>query len=86
MDVEQLHNDIRAAYPSDPITSAHLQPTSPTHLTSSDKWSTSDEGLLLLNDWIYVPDVPELRLSVLKHKHDHPLSGHFCKGTIGVPL
>jgi hypothetical protein len=24
MDVEQLHNDIRAAYPSDPITSAHL--------------------------------------------------------------
>ena len=91
MDVEKLHNDIRAAYPSDPITSAHLhstsahlqstsahlQSTSATPSTSSDKWTTSDEGLLLLNDRIYVPDVPDLRLSVLKYKHDHPLSGHF---------
>jgi len=77
MDVEQLHNDIQAAYPSDPITSTHIQPTSPTLPTSSDKWTTSDEGLLLLKNWIYVPDVPELRLSVLKYKHDHPLSGHF---------
>ena len=77
MDVEQLHNDIRTAYPSDPITSAHLQSTSTTPSTCSNKWTTSDEGLLLLNDRIYVPDVPELRLSVLKYKHDHLLSGHF---------
>ena len=77
MDVEQLHNDIRTSYPSDPITSAHLQSTSTTPSTSSDKWTTSDEGLLLLNDRIYVPDVADLRMRVLKNKHDHPLSGHF---------
>ena len=70
MDSEQLHDDIRKSYTSDPITSAHLTPT-------SDKWTTSDEGLLLLNDRIYVPDVSDLRLRVLKYKHDHPLSGHF---------
>jgi len=57
MDVEQLYDDIRVGYTSDPVTSA--------------------EGLLLLNDRIYVPDVSDLRLRVLNHKHDHPISGHF---------
>jgi len=71
MDVEQLYNDIRAGYTSDPVTSAQLpQPSNP-------KWTLSAEGLLLLNDRIYVPDVPDLRLQVLNHKHDHPISGHF---------
>ena len=69
MDVEQLHADIRAAYTLDALTSIHLpKPSDP-------KWSLSD-GLLLLNDRIYVPDAADLRLRVLKHKHDHPLSGH----------
>jgi len=71
MDVEQLYDDIRAGYTSDPVTSAQLpQPSDP-------KWTLSAEGLLLLNDRIYVPDVPDLRLRVLNHKHDHPISGHF---------
>ena len=70
MDLEQLHSDIREGYASDPITSAQLpQPSDP-------KWTLSN-GLLLLNNQIYVPDVPNLRLRVLQHKHDHPLSGHF---------
>ena len=77
MDSEQLHDDIRKSYTSDPITSAHLTSTSDALPTSSDKWTTSEEGLLLLNDRIYVPDVSDLRLRVLKYKHDHPLSGHF---------
>ena len=70
MDVEQLHTDIRAVYAEDPITSPQLpQPTDP-------KWTLTD-GLLHLNDRIYVPDVADLRLRVLKHKHDHPLAGHY---------
>lgn len=69
MDVEKLHADIRAAYASDPVTAVHLlQPTDP-------KWSMS-EGLLFLNGRIYVPDSSDLRLCVLKYKHNHPLSGH----------
>ena len=69
MDVEQLHFDIRAAYDADPLTSGQLpQPSDP-------KWS-STEGLLLLNNRIYVPDSADLRLRVMKHMHDHPLSGH----------
>src|ERR1700688_867390 len=57
MDVKQLHKDIRAAYAADPITSAQL-PT-----PSAPKWTFTD-GLLYLNNRIYVPDVPGLRLWV----------------------
>ena len=54
MDLEQLHDDIRVGYTSDPVTSAQLpQPSDP-------KWTLSEEGLLLINDRIYVPDVPDL--------------------------
>src|SRR5882757_3493085 len=67
MDVEQLHSDIRAGYDSDPITANQLpQPSDP-------KWTVSD-GLLLQNDRIYIPDIADLRLRVLKNKHDHPLA------------
>jgi hypothetical protein len=57
------------AYDNDPLTSAQLpQPSDP-------RWTLSD-GLLRLNDRIFVPDSPDLRLRVMKHMHDHPLSGH----------
>jgi len=70
MDVNQLHDDIRATYTSDPLTVSQFpQPSDP-------KWTIVD-GLLRLNDRIYVPDVPDLRLRVLRNKHDHPLAGHF---------
>ena len=70
MDVEQLHADIRAAYPADPITRAQI-PT-----PSDAKWKIAND-LLLLSDRVYVPDAADLRLRVLRTKHDHPLSGHF---------
>ena len=70
MDVEQLHKDIQIGYATDPITSAQLPQPSDT------KWTLS-EGLLLLNNRIYVPDAAELRLRVIRNKHDHPLAGHF---------
>jgi hypothetical protein len=72
MDTEKLHKDIRSAYSADPITSAQL----PTPI--DPKWTIMD-GLLMLNDWIYVPDSPDLRLQVLWNKHNHPVSGHFSQ-------
>ena len=70
MDIEHLHENIRDSYASDPITAAQLpKPTDP-------KWTLSNEGLLLYNDRIYVPETNDLRLKVLIHKHDHPISGH----------
>ena len=69
MDVEQLHDDIRTSYSSDPATAIHL-PT-----PADPKWNLTD-GLLYLNNRIYVPEHADLRLRILRHKHDHPLSGH----------
>jgi hypothetical protein len=70
IDVERLHNDIRTAYASDPVATSHLPSPSDTN------WSLSEDGFLLLNDRIYVPDQNDLRLRVLRNKHDHPLAGH----------
>jgi hypothetical protein len=70
LDYEQLHSDIRAALPDDPIASEHLA-------NPQGRWSTNADGFLLLDDRIYVPDANDLRLRVLQFKHDHMLSGHF---------
>jgi hypothetical protein len=70
IDIENLHQDIRSAYASDPVAKTHI-PT-----PSATNWSLSEDGLLLLNDRLYVPDQNDLRLRVLRNKHDHPLSGH----------
>ena len=37
----------------------------------------SPDGLLRLDDCIYVPDLGTLQLHVLQYAHNHPLSGHF---------
>ena len=62
MDIEKLC--------SDPIASAQLDSPSP-------RWSVDSEGLLLLNDKIYVPNTADLQLQILQYKHDHLISGHF---------
>jgi len=54
MDLEQLTEDIRSAYLHDPISSAQL-PT-----PSAPKWSLSEDGMLLLNERLYVPDHNDL--------------------------
>src|SRR5205807_10056686 len=71
MDVEQLHLNILSALPSDPVVSHHLS-------SSEDpSWSYGSNGLLHLDNRIYVPEANDLCLCVLHYKHDHPLSGHF---------
>ena len=71
MDIEQLHNDILSALPSDPIMQIHLSDT------SHPRWSIDATGLLHLDGRIFVPKADDLRLRVLHFKHDHPLSGHY---------
>jgi len=54
MDLEQLTEDICSAYPHDPVSSAQL-PT-----PSAPKWSLSEDGMLLLNKRLYIPDHDDL--------------------------
>ena len=75
MDTEQLHSDILSVLPKDPAASEQIDLLNSGKATP--RWSLSPEGFLLLNDRIYVPDADDLRLRVLKYKHDHILSGHF---------
>jgi len=71
MDVETLHSDILSALPSDPIAQVHL--ADPLHSC----WSTDEAGFLRLDSHIYVLDLDDLRLQVLRYQHNHPLAGHF---------
>jgi len=71
MDVETLHSNILSALPSDPISQVHLADP------LDSRWSTDEAGFLRLDGRIYVPDLDDLRLWVLRYRHDHPLAGHF---------
>jgi len=69
MDQEQLNSDILSALPADPLYIAHQKEPQP-------KWSVTDDGFLRYDKLIYIPDSNDLRLRVLRYKHDHILSGH----------
>lgn len=94
-DMDKLLSDIRSAYSSDSTASLHLSKLNPISSESSSaipiqtsslspSWTFSN-NLLLLNGRIFVPDVSDLRLRVLRHKHDHILSGHLGQNkTLGL--
>ena len=71
MDTERLQADI--------ISSLQLDPTVLEHLSdeAESRWTTSPNGLLQLDNRIYVLDSGMLQLHVLQYAHDHPLLGHF---------
>ena len=69
MDQEQLNSDILSALPDDPVYKAHLEEPLP-------GWSIDSDGFLRQGNLIYIPDSNDLRLRVLRYKHDHILSGH----------
>jgi hypothetical protein len=71
VDVHKLHNDIKGALSSDSVASIHINDG------NDSRWKLGEDGLLRLDNKIYVPDVDGLRLKVLQYKHDHILSGHF---------
>ena len=78
IDTERLHSDIRDHLRDDPaaITGIGLA-----ELGSSTRWTLDPDGLLRLDERIYVPLVngvsDELRVRVLQHNHDHILAGHY---------
>lgn len=70
LDSSTLYNDIKLSLPLDPTVSDQLQ-----RLTAP--YTISEAGLLLHSGRIYIPDAKDLRLRVLRERHDHPVSGHF---------
>ena len=73
VDVDAIHKDILSTLPSDPSISQYLSDPIPT----DSRWSLGADGLLRLDNRIYIPDANDLHLRILRYKHDHPLSGHF---------
>jgi len=69
MDLDTLHQDILSALHSDPIATKHI--------SADVQWSTDSNGLLLLDNRIYVPSTGNLYTCVLQYNHDHILAGHF---------
>jgi len=64
MDVETLHSDILSALPSDPIAQVHLSDP------PDSRWSIDEAGFLQLDGHIYVLDLDDLHLWVLRYRHD----------------
>src|SRR6266581_2849714 len=73
VDTDAIHRDIMSTLPSDPSITNHFSSPIP----PGSHWSIDAEGLLRLDNCIYVPDSNDLRLWILHYKHDHLLSGHF---------
>jgi len=71
MDTKRLQADIVSSLQSNLTTLEHLSSN------ADPRWTTSPDGLLRLDDRIYVPDSGDLRLRILQYSHDHPLAGHF---------
>jgi hypothetical protein len=67
--MEALQTKILAELPSDSLSSKHLDSLTPTY-------SLSGLGLLLYNGRVYVPEASDLRLQVLRNKHNPPTAGH----------
>ena len=70
-DLENLHNDILSALPSDPLAALHMSTSEP----PDSRWSVDSDGFLRLDGRIFMPESDNLRLRVLQYKHDHPISG-----------
>ena len=68
MDQEQLNLDVLSTLPDDQIYIAHYK-------EPKACWSVTPDGLLQ-HDLIYILDSNDLRLCVLRYKHDHILSRH----------
>ena len=69
MDQEQLYSDILTSLHSDPAYLDYQNSPKP-------HWTMTSDGFLQHHDLIYVPDSSDLRLRILRYKHDHILAGH----------
>jgi len=69
MDLDTLHQDILSALSSNP--------TATKHISADGQWSMDPNGLLLLDNRIYVPSVGNLCICILQYNHDHILTRYF---------
>jgi len=69
MDIDTLHQDILLALPSDP--------TATKHTSTNGWWSMDPNGLLFLDNRIYVPSASNLCTCVLQYNHNQILAGYF---------
>ena len=69
MDLDTLYQDILLAFSGDPIATKHI--------STDGWWSTDPNGLLLLDNKIYVLSAGNLCTCVLQYNHDHILAGYF---------
>ena len=71
MNLDTIHWNILSALPSDPIATKHI--------FIDSWWSKDPNGLLLLNNKIYVLSASNLYIHVLQYNYDHILVGHFSQ-------
>jgi RNase H-like domain found in reverse transcriptase/Reverse transcriptase (RNA-dependent DNA polymerase)/Integrase zinc binding domain/Integrase core domain/Chromo (CHRromatin Organisation MOdifier) domain len=76
MDLGKLHARIREALKNDDFAKSQMQRLQNSHAEPNEPFEISDDGLLLRNKLIYVPDHDNLRLEILRMYHDHKLHGH----------
>jgi len=69
---DELLSDLRKAQELDPAVQAIVQKIQTDKSTSY----TIKEGLLFLDERIYVPSEDSLKLRILRSRHDHPTAGH----------
>ena len=71
MDTKQLQAEIFSSLQSDLMAPEYLSNE------TKSRWTTSPDGLLQLDNRMYVLDLGMLQVHVLQYAHDHPLLGHF---------
>ena len=71
--MEMLNSDIKKTVMMDQVLTRYLDTTKP---PEDARWTTDINSHLRFEGQIFVPEVKDLRLCVLKAKHDHVLAGH----------
>ena len=71
VDLDTLHQDILLVLSSNPTTTKHIP--------IDGWWSTNFNGLLCLDDRIYILSAGNLHIYILQYNHDHILSSHFSQ-------
>ena len=74
LDVNELHAGIHAALEQDPFCKEKMASL---RTTPEPRWSVDNAGFLRIDGRLFVPDLNDLRLQVLRNTHDHPTAGHF---------
>ena len=73
IDYPSLISDIKEAQESDEL---HTYPRTNGETIEDPRWTRGEDSMLYYEEQLFVPDTGDLRLQVLKTKHDHVLAGH----------